>query len=230
MNNNCTISRWIIGITLLLVVAILGVMWNRRRHPEPPELGSAVVDVKSIHRKAHNKNDATAEVRGRNEAGRHIARDQLAVRDVVRDGGRRIALSEDEARWLARHHYPTDKDLETVGSLDLRKTYEAYRDPMKATLYGKRLMDDGEYLGAAGLLERAAVYGSIYAYEEAAIAQFKLYAEQNAGMVTQQNKDVLMARLQVAKLLGDHRASVLIQELLPSYDIGVGAVIPPQIS
>lgn len=154
----------------------------------------------------------------------------LSAGEATQDQGLRTALSELEVSWLDKHFYPTDDDLSRIPKLDERRVYEAYRDPLAATLYGERLMQKGEYLGAAGLLERAAVLGSTYAYQRAAIAQFKLYAEQNGGKVTEANKDVLMARLQVARILGDHRASAVAAAYLPGYDMDRSArSVLPQV-
>jgi len=140
----------------------------------------------------------------------------MAVADLVSPESRRMALSVEEAAWLDRHVFPSDGELKRFKEMDERILQANYADPIAQIAMGLILTEREQYFVASTLLLRAGALGSIYAYEEGAVAEFKVSNERYGER--QESKDVLMARLQVATLLGDHRASTLIKKYLPGYD------------
>lgn len=117
---------------------------------------------------------------------------------------------------MQRHYFPGDAALESLARLDtvpLRGT----QDPMLATLHGLKLMEDKDWGGATAVLRRAATMGSIYAYEESAIAEYRLGLERFGPSID--NDDVFRARLEVARILGDYKVDYLVDRYLPDYQM-----------
>jgi len=139
---------------------------------------------------------------------------QMTVQELLAADPRRIALSIEELRWLQRHAYPSDRELALVAMMDTRPL-RGNKDPRQSTLQGLALLQQGDPAAGAALLLGAGAMGAIYAYEEGAIADHALM-EQRLGKSVDLD-DVLRARLEVAKVLGDHRAEWLMAKHLPSY-------------
>lgn len=150
---------------------------------------------------------------------------KVPVRSVFQRDTRLVALTPDEHAWLQRHHYPQPADLERAKSLSDADLQRNTSDPMSLTLWGQRLLERGNAIGAATVLEKAGSLGSIYAYEEAAVAQFKVGVAEDGGTVSSNQANALRARLEVTKILGDHRADALVQQYLPDYDLKANAQI-----
>ncbi|HVJ38484.1 MAG TPA: hypothetical protein VM687_11880 [Stenotrophomonas sp.] len=115
---------------------------------------------------------------------------------------------------MQRHYFPGDAALESLAGLDtgpLRGTH----DPMLATLHGLKFMQEKDWGVANAVLHRAATMGSIYAYEEAAVAEYHLGLERFGPSID--NDDILRARLEVARTLGDYKVDYLIDKYLPDY-------------
>jgi hypothetical protein len=145
------------------------------------------------------------------------------IRQLFEVDSRLVALSPEERAWLERHYYPTQADLERAKKLSDDQLRNGPRDALSLTLFGQRLLERGNTIGAATVLENAASMGSVYAYEEAAIAQFRAGVEAEGGEVSDNQSNALRARLEVAKILGDHRADELIQQYLPTYNLASNA-------
>lgn len=117
---------------------------------------------------------------------------------------------------MQRHYFPGDAALESLAGLDtgpLRGT----NDPMLATLHGLKFMQEEDWGVANAVLHRAATMGSIYAYEEAAIAEYRLGLERFGASID--NDDVLRARLEVARILGDYKVDYFVDKYLPNYEL-----------
>ncbi|HVJ38483.1 MAG TPA: hypothetical protein VM687_11875 [Stenotrophomonas sp.] len=127
---------------------------------------------------------------------------------------RRIALSPAELGWLQKHHYPTDAELATLAAVDPTPA-DTSLDPGQATLLGLALLRRGDTGAGIVVLRRAAARGSIYAYEEAAIAEYRQRRMQSGP--SDDGDDVLGAHLEVAQILGDHQAEYLTGTYLPGY-------------
>lgn len=135
--------------------------------------------------------------------------------ELFETDSRLIALSADELEWMAQHHYPTRDELDNLDAIKLEKTSGA-PDPKQETLRGLALIKRGNVMGGIPVLTSAGAQGSIYAYEEAALAEHALNEEQLGKSVD--TDTTLLARLEVAKIMGDYRAVDLIKSRLPNYD------------
>jgi|GEM_PF-1291406 len=127
---------------------------------------------------------------------------------------RRTALSPAELGWLQKHHYPTDAELAALAAVDPAAS-DAALDPRQATLLGLALLRRGDTGAGVAVLRRAAARGSIYAYEEAAVAEYQQRLSQSGP--SDDGDDTLRAHLEVAQILGDHQAEYLTDKHLPHY-------------
>ncbi len=139
------------------------------------------------------------------------------VRVLFSRDPRLLALSEEEAAWLDKHYYPTQEDLDSLSGIDV-DALSGTKDPKLAVLQGLALIEHGQLSAAASVLDKATALGSIYAYEEAAIAEYNLMNERLGGS-SLDGQNILMARLEVARILGDHTVQYLIDTHLPGYDV-----------
>jgi len=117
---------------------------------------------------------------------------------------------------MRRHGYPTAAEMDSLDTLEtgpLRGT----RDPQLATLHGMALARRNELMPAMTVLDGAAALGSTFAYEEAAIAEYRLVRERFGPSID--SDDVLRARLEVARILGDYKVDYLIERYLPNYPL-----------
>ena len=127
---------------------------------------------------------------------------------------RRIAVSREELGWMQKHHYPSDEELATLATVDPTAS-DAAMDPHQATLLGLALLHRGDAAKGIAVLRRAAARGALYAYGEAAIAEYQQRLAQ-AGK-SDDGEDVLRAHLEVAQILGDYKAEDLASQRLPDY-------------
>ena len=134
-----------------------------------------------------------------------------------------LALSEEEAAWLDRHGYPTQAELDALLTYDVDDLSSATRnrkDPKSAALLGHRLMIDGDLDGAWAAFEVGAGLGSLYAMQQVAIVSAQRATglpTENLAQADQGNLGVMVARLEVARMLGDHRAQVLIDRYAKNF-------------
>lgn len=128
---------------------------------------------------------------------------------------RLIALSPDELEWMQRHHYPTQKELEAPYSGNLGAPL-GMPDPKLETLRGLALLKNGREIGGIAVLTEAGAQGAIYAYQQAALAEYAMNVRELGK--SRETDTGLRARLEVAKMLGDYRTDELIRAYLPDYD------------
>lgn len=129
-----------------------------------------------------------------------------------------LALSKEEARWLDRHGYPTQAELASIHSFDIDALEDAMRnrgDKKSAALLGHRLVADGDVDGALAAFSKGAKLGSLHARQQLAIYSAHRITGlpvEDLAAADQGNLGVLIASLEVARLLGDHRAQALIDK------------------
>ncbi len=150
------------------------------------------------------------------DAAGSLAIQDADVRAMFSGDPRLIALSEEEAAWLDRHHYPTQDDLDSLSKIDI-DALRGTKDPRQAMLQGLALVKKGEVAGGLSVLDKAAALGATYAYGEGAIAAH-LLMKQRLGGRNLDSDNILMARLEVSRILGDHTVEYLIDTHLPDYD------------
>jgi len=139
---------------------------------------------------------------------------EINVHALLLEDPRRVALSREELQWLRKHYYPTDQHLAELKSLDI-DSLNGTKDPWLGTLQGLALLERGETLPGVAVLRSAGARGAIYSLEQAALAEHSLLQER-LGKTTDID-DILRARLEVARALGDHRVDFLIEKHLPNY-------------
>lgn len=133
-------------------------------------------------------------------------------------GSALLALSVEEAAWLDRHGYPTLAELAALQSYDPDLLEDAARnrgDMKSAALLGHRLAEGGDIGGAIAAFSNGANLGSLYARQQhalhSALRATQLPIDQLANS-DQGTLGILLSRLEVARLLGDHRAGALIEQ------------------
>lgn len=135
-----------------------------------------------------------------------------------------LALSEDEAAWLDRHGYPTPAELDALLTYDIEELSSATRNRRSqkaAALLGHRKMSEGDMEGAWAAFAAGSNLGSLYARQQMAIVS----AHRVTGLpidklaqADQGNLGVMVAQLEVARMLGDHRAQALIDRYATNFD------------
>ena len=135
-----------------------------------------------------------------------------------------LALSAEEAGWLARHDYPTPEEMNALRTYDLTALESAMRnrrDPKAAALVGHLRALRGDIDGAASAFGVGANLGSLYAWQ-----QLALVGTQKAtglpvtalAQADQGNLGIMVSQLEVARMLGDHRAQAMIDRLAVNFD------------
>jgi len=145
----------------------------------------------------------------------NVVKSMRSSESLFSSDSRLIALSADELQWMERHHYPSQQELEALDAIGLDVPM-GRSDPKLETLRGLALLKNGREIGAITTLTEAGAQGAIYAYQQAALAEYAL-SERRFGKSAQVDT-VLRARLEVAKILGDYRAEELIRTYLPEFD------------
>jgi hypothetical protein len=207
------------AIVAILIVALAGIgylLWpSDRREVDTAETKQAptLKDYAEADRHFREENAGSAE----GKVISKVTSRQIFVRDLFATDPRLIALSAAEAAWLDRHYYPTPKDLEGLASLDTN-AIRGTRDPKLATLQGLALVEQKQISAATAVLMGAAAMGSIYASEEGAVAERQLVRER-LGSGNAQLDAVYRARLEVARVLGDHTVQYLIDRDMPDFDM-----------
>lgn len=172
---------------------------------------------------AGTQTGSTASVAGAEQVG--LVPVNVAASEVLNSRHSTLmALSPDEAAWLDRHGYPTPEEMEMLSSHDLRALEDAMRnrrDPKAAALVGHRRLLDGDIDGAWSAFAAGSELGSLYARQEMAlIATQRLTGlpRDSLSQADQGNLMVMVAQLEVAKLLGDHRAQDYIDRYASTLD------------
>ncbi|MCE4365024.1 hypothetical protein [Xanthomonas hortorum] len=134
----------------------------------------------------------------------------LYVGELKGKDQRLIALSALEAEWLEKHHFPTQSEIDNILNIPLTALTKEkdFFNPKIQTLYGLRLLKEGRTEDAVAVLQKAADRGSIYAREQLAIAQSQLLAKRmgDSASISGDNLAIVVAGVETAKILGDHRA------------------------
>lgn len=135
-----------------------------------------------------------------------------------------LALSEEEVAWLDRHGYPTQAEMDALHTYDVEELSSATRNKKSqkaAALLGHRKMMDGDVPGAWAAFAAGASLGSLHAMQQMAIVS----THRSTGLpiddlaqADQGNLGVLVSRLEVARMLGDHRAQALIDRYATNFD------------
>lgn len=126
------------------------------------------------------------------------------------------ASTAEEARWLAQHGYPTHEQLADYDGLstDALRDKAATGDLVYRSLYGRRLLEEGEYLRGLGVLTDTARNGGLYALYETSAS----YSD--PGSV---HPDMMsgLADLRLAYLMGDSRAADALAKLASERGYGL---------
>lgn len=118
------------------------------------------------------------------------------------------ASTVEEARWLSQHGYPTHEQLAEYDGL----TTDALRDKAETgdlvyrSLYGRRLLEEGEYVPGLGVLTDTARSGGLYALYVSSASY------SNPGSI-QPDMISSLADLRLAYLMGDSQAANALAKL-----------------
>lgn len=138
--------------------------------------------------------------------------DQSALRMMNPLEGVLLALSAEEAAWLDQHGYPSPeqwRDRDAVATAELERRV-ASGDMIAKLMLGERLARAGDFTRSQALFSEAQVAGSVYASY--------LAAQGLAAEMTRRGKDASiggangpsMSMIQLAAILGDHRAGSMV--------------------
>lgn len=135
-----------------------------------------------------------------------------------------LALSAEEAAWLDRQDYPTSKEMDALLTYDVEELTSATRNQKSrkaAVLLGHRELMDGDVEGAWAAFSTGANLGSLYAMQQLAMInthQATGLPMEDLAEADQGNLGVMVAQLEVARMLGDHRAQALIDRYSVNFD------------
>jgi hypothetical protein len=134
------------------------------------------------------------------------------------------ALSDKEADWLKRNGFLSHEELRDLQALGERALLERSRekgDMAAATALGILRLRNGNTAGAIRSLDRAARSGSLYALEQLAYAEL-LDFQTGPGqrdIASEQNAQALfVARMEQARIMGDHRVDFYIEQVATGLD------------
>jgi hypothetical protein len=120
-----------------------------------------------------------------------------------------LAENENEAVWLRQRGYPSEQQREEAKRLPTveLKSRTDKGDLIAASLYGERLMEEGDYEKAYVTLLQPATKGSLYA----------LYGLSYNALNHPKNPDYISARtyLRLAYLAGDYKATIQLTQTAP---------------
>ena len=120
-----------------------------------------------------------------------------------------LAENENEAVWLRQRGYPSEQQREEAKRLPTieLKSRTDKGDLIAASLYGERLMEEGDYEKAYRVLLQPAIKGSLYA----------LYGLSYNALNHPKHLDYTTARayLRLAYLAGDYKATIQLTQTVP---------------
>ncbi len=120
-----------------------------------------------------------------------------------------LAENENEALWLRQRGYPSEQQREEAKRLPTveLKSKADKGDLIAASLYGERLMQEGNWTESYPVLLRAANKGSLYA----------LYGLSYRALNHPEHKNYTSARayLRLAYLAGDYKATIQLTQTAP---------------
>lgn len=146
----------------------------------------------------------------------------VSIAEIKNSDTRLIALSPEEAAWLDAHYFPTPAEmanLQNYSTEELLHRMRELKDPKAAALLGARRMMDGDIAGAFSAFASSADLGSIYGQEELAVVM--PMKALHGRPLTNDARAGIVAGLEVAKILGDHRATELMRKHAPNLDRNV---------
>lgn len=135
-----------------------------------------------------------------------------------------VALSDEERRWLANNGFLTQARLDALQALGeaalLERSREA-NDREAATALGLLRQANGDTAGAIRALDRAARQGSLYALEQLAFSELQdSLSVPGIGIADQEAARVrFVARMEQARLMGDHRVDAYIRSAASDLDL-----------
>lgn len=215
-------SRKFISVVILALVGAVGLFAIYRNQSRSGDAKASSEDASAYASAAPSVDEFTRVARKAKERSYtdESRLHKIPFEELKGADSRLIALSGAEAAWLEKHHYPTQADIEgskKMTSSELKTTALSSNDPKQLALYAGRLADEGYKVAAMAVYNQAASAGSIYALEESALLQYEVGKERFGN--SPDSKNILAANLEVAKILGDHRASSLTFSYLQSYDL-----------
>lgn len=151
------------------------------------------------------------------------------VTEVLESDPSLVALSLEEANWLRDNGYPTRSELAALSSYDVNELLEKsreHRDAKATTLLGLRRLQDGDARGAYSSLDFAARLGSLYAQEQLAFAGLQLQTGYTPGSdvrIPAADQVLFVARMETARILGDHRVDRYINQVARDLDRSIYA-------
>lgn len=204
---------------LALVLAAGVVVYGHQRSTSKADTLATIASPRSIE----DYKVADRELQRATAKSSRRAPKEVPVGTVLAGDTRIAALSADERAWLNRHHFLSEDELNASKTIPDEALRSARTDARAQTLWGMRLLDRGEIIPAAAVLTNAASHGSVFGYEEAAVALLKQQMRGNNGKADENAANAFRARMEVAKIMGDHRADALFAQYFPNYDIQANA-------
>lgn len=126
------------------------------------------------------------------------------------------AKSEAEAAWMAKHKYPTQKEIDRLGAMSLSELEHEYKagNPTAAVVLGKKISLERNFFEGQAILRDQTMSGNTYAF----YAMSDSYLDKS-----QPNLVEGIAFLRIAYLLGDYKAAREIGNLgLTSVEVAAG--------
>lgn len=123
-----------------------------------------------------------------------------------RDAGPLQAKSQEEAEWLIRHRYPSQTELKRLQSepLDTLQQKASAGDSTAATVLGKRIALERNFMDGQVMLRNQVLSGNIYAL----YAISESYRESKVPNLVD-----AAAYLRLAYIMGDHKAALEIAKM-----------------
>ena len=148
----------------------------------------------------------------------------IAKSEVLNSDPAFTSLSVEEANWLKRNGFLSRdelRDLQALGEQALLERSREKGDPAAATALGMLRLRGGDTAGAMRAFQRAANLGSLYALEQLAYAEL-LDFQSSPGqrdIASEQNAQALfVARMEQARIMGDHRVDYYINQVASGLD------------
>lgn len=132
-----------------------------------------------------------------------------------------VAKTSEEAQWLLQHGYPTHEQLQGYEALttDALREKAITGDLLYRAFYGRRLIEEGDYMPGVANLIAAAREGGIYALYEMSAAHGK--DDEHFSRVDN------LAYLRLAYLMGDARAAVRLAQVASDRGYGIAELMYP---
>ncbi len=138
----------------------------------------------------------------------------VSTKDLSQRGASNLALSVEEARWLAQNGYPSAWEIQNLDVLDWKAVRAAaFRgDEVAQNLLAEQLLAAGDVEAAAAMFGNPRGIDSIYAM----VRSSELEATLGRFPRAEDNYRQFMLHAEYARLMGDHQIDRVIQRVLPS--------------